>query len=463
MRAKDASTGRLLRVLLVEDSSDDAELLRHALVKFGFEPELERVETGAEMERALQTREWDIVLADYSLPQFDAPSALQLLQRLEIDLPLLIVSGSIAEAASVSTLNSGAHDFIPKGNWARLGPAIRRELRDAERRADARRAETLWKESDERFETAFEFSPNAMAILDARGRFLEVNAAFAQLTGFQGEDVRGRTSGEIGLTTRREPSGVPLPSHSARWQRGELNVRTRAGELRTGICSVASVQFDRQRCLLVGFADITDRKAAEVALARSHAELSEAYDTTLTGWARALELRDAETQGHSARVTGLTVEMARLAGLGDDELVHVRRGALLHDIGKMAIPDAILLKPGALTDEEWVTMRRHPQYAYDMLLPIAFLAPALAIPLAHHERWDGAGYPHGLAGDAIPLPARLFAVVDVWDALCSVRPYKDAWPEDRVIAHIRTLSGTHFDPQAVLLFERALDRKEWAA
>jgi PAS domain S-box-containing protein len=463
MTGHDASTGRLLRVLLVEDSSDDAELLVHALKKLGFEPQFERVETEAEMERALQTRAWDIVLADYSLPQFDAPAAIALLHRLGIELPLLIISGSIGEGAAVSALNSGANDFITKGNWARLGPAIRRELRDAERRTDARRAEALWKESDERFETAFEFSPNAMAILDTRGRFLEVNAAFAELTGFEPEDVHGQTALEIGLLTQGEPAGVSAPFNPARWRRGELNIRTRAGQRRTGICSVASVQFEHQRCFLVGFADITARKAAEVALARSHAELSEAYDTTLIGWARALELRDAETQGHSTRVTGLTVEMARLAGLTAEELVHVRRGALLHDIGKMAIPDAILLKPGALTDDEWVTMRRHPQYAYDMLLPIEFLRPALAIPLSHHERWDGAGYPNGLAGEAIPLPARLFAVVDVWDALCSVRPYKEAWPEERVLGHIRGLSGTHFDALAIALFERALASNVMAA
>jgi HD-GYP domain-containing protein (c-di-GMP phosphodiesterase class II) len=135
----------------------------------------------------------------------------------------------------------------------------------------------------------------------------------------------------------------------------------------------------------------------------------------------------------------------------------VRRGALLHDIGKMGIPDAILLKPDKLTDEEWAIMRQHPTLAYDMLSPIAYLRPALDIPYCHHEKWEGAGYPRGLKGEQIPLAARLFAVVDVWDALRSDRPYRPGWPEDKVREHIRALAGTHFDPEAVELFFKVLN------
>jgi len=455
---------RHLRVLLVEDSSDDEELLRRELVRSGFELEMVRVQTESEMAAAIDAQTWDIVLADYSLPQFDAPAALRVLQERELEIPLLIVSGSVAEGTAVSTLEAGAHDFISKGNWARLRPAIERELRDATERASGRRAEALWKESDERFATAFEFSPNAMAVLDEHGRFLEVNAAFVQLTGYEREEAMGKSSSELGLVDPRAArGGAPAQTNPKRWREEEVTIRTRTGALRTGIRSVALVKFDRQRCILVSFADITLRKAAELALAESHRELGEAYETTLTGWARALELRDAETQGHSARVTDLTVRMARAAGMDDAQLLHVRRGALLHDIGKMAIPDAILLKPGPLSEEEWQTMRRHPQYAYDMLLPITFLASALSIPLCHHERWDGTGYPRGLHGEDIPIEARLFAVVDVWDALSSVRPYKDAWPQDRVLAHIRQLSGSHFDPAAVVLFEQSIQQLTAAA
>jgi putative nucleotidyltransferase with HDIG domain len=187
-------------------------------------------------------------------------------------------------------------------------------------------------------------------------------------------------------------------------------------------------------------------------LQRSNADLARAYDATLEGWSRALDLRDKETEGHSQRVTELTLRLALALGVSQNDLVHVRRGALLHDIGKMGIPDGILLKPGPLSDEEWVIMRRHPTHAYELLSPITYLRPALDIPLYHHEKWDGTGYPHGLAGDQIPLTARLFAVADVWDALRSDRPYRKSWDEDKTRAYLRDQSGLHFDPAVVETF-----------
>lgn len=192
-------------------------------------------------------------------------------------------------------------------------------------------------------------------------------------------------------------------------------------------------------------------------LERSNTNLLLAYDTTIEGWARALDLRDEETEGHSRRVTDMTVRLAERMGVPDDELPHVRRGALLHDIGKMGVPDAILLKPGALAPDEWDVMKRHTTYARELLAPIPFLRPALDIPYAHHERWDGTGYPLGLAGEAIPFAARLFAVVDVYDALTSDRPYRPAWSEADAVAHIREQAGRHFDPAVVAAFLELLD------
>ncbi len=184
-------------------------------------------------------------------------------------------------------------------------------------------------------------------------------------------------------------------------------------------------------------------------LQHSNAELTQAYDATIQGWSRALDLRDNETEGHTQRVTELTTRLGRLFGLSEEELVHVRRGALLHDIGKMGVPDGILLKPGPLTDEEWIVMRKHTTFAFELLSPIHFLQTAVDIPYCHHEKWDGSGYPRGLKGEAIPLAARIFALVDVYDALTSDRPYRKAWPEEKVLDHIRSLAGTHFDPQVV--------------
>jgi len=233
--------------------------------------------------------------------------------------------------------------------------------------------------------------------------------------------VKGRVTGVLELY-RRSPFR-PYPS----W---ELYFETLAGQ--------AAVALDNSS-LLQG-------------LRRANAELLEANEATIEGWAQALELRDRETEGHSRRVTDMTMELARRFGIAGEELDRVRHGALLHDIGKMGIPDAILLKPGPLNEEEFAVMKRHPAIARDLLSRLRFLDRSLDIPYRHHEKWDGSGYPGGLSGGAIPLAARLFAVVDVWDALRSDRPYRAGWPEEKVLAHIASLSGSHFDPEAARAF-----------
>jgi HD-GYP domain-containing protein (c-di-GMP phosphodiesterase class II) len=187
-------------------------------------------------------------------------------------------------------------------------------------------------------------------------------------------------------------------------------------------------------------------------LQRSRNELAIAYDETIEGWSRALDLRDKETDGHSRRVTELTMRIARKMGVPSNQLQHMRRGALLHDIGKVGVPDSILLKPGALTDDEWKIMRLHTVYAFNLLSPIQFLRPAMEIPYCHHEKWDGTGYPRRLKGEQIPVAARIFAVADVWDAIRSDRPYRQAWSHETSLKHIGSLAGTHFDPKVVEQF-----------
>ncbi|NMC54027.1 MAG: PAS domain S-box protein [Chloroflexi bacterium] len=187
-------------------------------------------------------------------------------------------------------------------------------------------------------------------------------------------------------------------------------------------------------------------------LQRSNIELSMAYDATIEGWSRAMDLRDEETEGHTERVTELTMQLARLVGVSEEDLIHIRRGALLHDMGKLGVPDRILLKPGALDEEEWKIMRQHPVYAYNWLSRIPYLVPALDIPYSHHERWDGSGYPRGLKGREIPLAARIFAVVDVWDALSNNRPYRPAWPREKVMRYLQDNAGVLFEPDVVRIF-----------
>ncbi len=189
-------------------------------------------------------------------------------------------------------------------------------------------------------------------------------------------------------------------------------------------------------------------------LQHSNVELTLAYDATIEGWSHALDLRDKETEGHTQRVTEMAMQLARTMGIGMSDLVHMRRGGLLHDIGKMGIPDKILLKADKLTEEEWAIMMKHPAYANEMLSPIQFLRPALDIPYCHHEKWDGSGYPRGLKGEEIPLAARVFAIADVYDALTSDRPYRKAWTKEKSLEHIKAGSGSHFDPAVVEVFLR---------
>ncbi len=184
----------------------------------------------------------------------------------------------------------------------------------------------------------------------------------------------------------------------------------------------------------------------------AHDNLLDAYDKTIEGWSRAMELRDKETEGHTQRVTQLTLRLAEALGMPADQMINIQRGALLHDIGKLGIPDSILHKADRLTDLEWELMRQHPKMAYDMLYPIEYLRPAIDIPYGHHEKWDGTGYPRGLKGEEIPMGARLFAIVDVWDALTSDRPYRAAWPAEKALDYIRGQSGLHFDPHIAELF-----------
>jgi response regulator RpfG family c-di-GMP phosphodiesterase len=227
--------------------------------------------------------------------------------------------------------------------------------------------------------------------------------------------------------------------------------------------ALSGVFQEEDQALIAAFADqaavaidnarlIDDLKSTNEQLAQANENLENAYQATLEGWVRALDLRDKETEGHTQRVTKLTRRLAQRLGVGADELVHLTRGALLHDIGKMGISDTVLLKPGELTEEERAVVRRHPQYAHDMLHPIEFLRPALEIPYCHHERWDGSGYPNGLKGEAIPFAARIFHVVDVWDALVSDRPYHKGLPPDVVREKIKADSGEQFDPRVVDAF-----------
>ncbi len=653
-----------LRILLIEDSEDDALLVLREIQRGGYEVESERVETANAMREALARRPWDLILCDFSLPTFSAPHALELLKESGLDLPFIIASGTIGEESAVSALKAGAHDFIIKGNFARLIPAIQRELKEAEVRRERRERERELEAIalvSSRLRTARTFNEMLARLLDQTLTLLGAESGSIWLydpindlielrpqqdwkdeyfgSSYRpGEGLPGLVIQSGKAIVAREfhhaehiPEGIRnsipvgiggacIPLHTEESIVGVLCIHVtlpreltpgeirvldalaeiggnsihrmhlheqtvkqleRLAALRSIDLAISSV-FDLQvtltfvinevvkqlqadaACVLLikpgaarleyvvgqGFLTpniestslrigegeagraVIERRIVEVPqivntdgslkraqlfvdegfvsyyavpliakgevkgvleifhrsrlnpdrewlnfletlggqtaiaiensmlfqdLQRSNFELAMAYDATIEGWSRALDMRDRETEGHTQRVTDLTLRLARKMGLSEARLILIKRGALLHDIGKMGIPDYILHKPEQLTDEELQVMRTHPQLAYDMLEPIAYLRDALNIPYCHHEKWDGSGYPRGLAGTQIPLEARLFAIIDVWDAITTDRPYRKGWPREEALNYMREQSGKYFDPQLVEIFLQEME------
>jgi putative two-component system response regulator len=233
--------------------------------------------------------------------------------------------------------------------------------------------------------------------------------------------------------------------------------------LKSGADDFISKPFDRfeLRARLIGITRLNRYQKLlqeRENLRTANKRLSDAYEATIEGWSHAMDLRDRETEGHSRRVTELSIKLAKAMGMNDEEIVHLRHGALLHDMGKIGVPDSILHKPDDLTEQEWAIMRQHPRFAFEMLNSIEYLREALEIPYFHHEKWDGTGYPQGLKGEQIPIAARIFAVADVWDALTSNRPYRPAWSREAALTYIQEQSGKHFDPQVVELFFKVIQQ-----
>jgi putative nucleotidyltransferase with HDIG domain len=656
--------GTQLRILLIEDSEDDARLVLREIQRGGYDVEFERIETADAMWAALARQEWDLIVCDFSLPRFSAPNALELLKRSGHDLPFIIVSGTIGEESAVNALKAGAHDFIVKGNFARLIPAIQRELKEVEIRRERherereleaiasvssklRVANTLGEMLPHLLDQALklvEAEAGSIWLYDSTREMIELktqrgwNDEYIGSSYKLGEGIPGlvvklgeaivarefrsdpQVTGENRNQIPKNIGGACVPLHAEdnivgvifinvtlprQLTKGEIRIINALAEiggnsihrmylheqavkqlerlaaLRSIDLAISSVfdlhitltilinevikqlNVDAASVLLIqagsgrleyvagqgfythriettnqrigegnasravitrqivevpelasqtgkfmraqllgdeGFVsyyavplitkgevkgvleifnrsrvnpdrewlDFLETLGGQTAIAiensilfqdlqRSNFELALAYEATIEGWSRALDLRDRETEGHTQRVADLTLKLARKMGLSEERLILIRRGALLHDIGKMGIPDQILLKPEELTEQELEIMRQHPQLAYDMLEPIAYLRDALNIPFCHHEKWDGTGYPRGLSGTQIPLEARLFAIVDVWDALTSDRPYRKAWPRKKALKYIREQSGKYFDPQMVEIFLQEIE------
>jgi PAS domain S-box-containing protein len=307
------------------------------------------------------------------------------------------------------------------------------------------------------FDRLFRFSPDGILIVQQDGHIHQANPAILWMFGM---DDRMLKTEQLNIFDRLVESDKEVFSSCLEMilknyvpsTRMEANFSRKDGTYFPAEVAFGAFSTGFQPTAQIIIHDITDYKTAEEHSMQTHMELEMSYTATLNGWSRALELRDRETQGHSQRVTDKSIEIALKVGVKMEQIIHVRHGALLHDIGKMAIPDSILFKPGPLSTYERHVMEQHPTYAYNLLAPIKYLKPALCIPYSHHERWDGTGYPQGLGGESIPMEARIFSIVDVWDALTSDRPYRTAWPEEKAREYMWENRSTQFDPQLIEVF-----------
>lgn len=323
-------------------------------------------------------------------------------------------------------------------------------------------AEDALRQSEERYRNLVESINDWVVELDTRGNYIYVGPQVHTILGRTPPEVLGKNFTAFMPHREALRVGRIFREHLEKKEPFltlEITCMHRDGH--PVILETNGIPFFDEDGQLQGFRginrDITARRQADELLKQANWNLSRAYEATLEGWSRALELRELETAGHSQRVVSMTLQLARKLGVPEGDLPHIRRGALLHDIGKMGIPDKILQKPGPLTEEEWVIMRMHPVYAHALLSPIPFLRQALDIPYCHHERWDGNGYPRGLRGWEIPLAARIFSVVDAWDALTSARPYRPAWKDKKAQELLLEESGNRYDPVVVEAFLDILD------
>lgn len=446
-----------IHILLIEDEDPHAELIQRAFEDQAPQFYIYRVKLLAEAKAYIAKQEVDLIIADWRLPDGES---MELLPSHHDPLytPIILMTSYGNEKIAVEALKSGAVDYVVKSPESMLDMphSAEKAIEQSRSRVERDYMQKALLESEAQFRLLAENASDMIVRLSTDGSMSYVSPASKTILGYEPEELHKTIifdyiyEDDLAWVKASFENTIQKPSFTIAYR-----AKHKDGHF-VWLESSARAIFDKNTNQIIEFQtasrDITERKKAEEELQLAHNNLQEAYEKTIEGWVRALDLRDKETEGHTQRVTELTLRLASRLGFSDEELVHLKRGALLHDMGKMAIPDGILQKPDTLTEDEWTIMRQHPVYAYEMLLNIAYLRPALDIPYYHHERWNGSGYPKGLKGEEIPLAARLFAIVDVWDALCSDRIYRKKEPPEKVATYLRDNSGILFDKQLVEVF-----------
>ena len=443
------------KILIADDNPSIREYLNGLLMNDDFE--LVFAEDGAQAFELVQSTYPDLILLDVMMPKMNGVEVCRLIRqdpRLA-EMPIIMITALDDRNSRLQGLQAGADDFISKPFdaqelLARINTITRL---NRYRRLNEERA---------KFEQLVKFSPDGILILNSEGDILMANPAFKRMASAASEEVQNQR-----IENFLDPTDVvQVHLKLAEMFSGRLETLRLESTLRhskgTGIpveVHTSLTQWEDGQAAQLIMHDITNRKQSEKKLHQAHEELKAAYNATIEGWAQTLELRDIETAGHSRRVTDYAMKLAQQMGFTGEALNDFYRGATLHDIGKIGIPDSILLKPDRLTETEMNLMRQHTQYAFKVLSNVGFSGPVVDIPHYHHEKWDGSGYPEGLKGEEIPLAARVFAIVDVWDALSSDRPYRPAWTNEKVLDYLWEESGKHFDPEVVKTFLELLQKE----
>ena len=446
-----------LRILIVEDSEDDTLLIIRNLKKGGYSPVYERVETTAAMKKALQEKQWDIILCDYKMPEFDAPSAIALLKEANIDIPLIIVSGTMGEETAVECMRLGAQDYIMKGNLFRLCPAIARELKDVEvknrqKQTESQREAVLeaLRQSEEKYRSILETIQEGYFEVDFAGNFTFFNDSLCRNLGYSKEELMGMNNRQY---TDKEHSKKLFQTFNKVYNTGEptegfdWQIIRKDGTKRSIEASV-SLQKDSSG-KPTGFRgiarDVTERKQAEEKLLLTLESLRKAFGTIIKVMVSAVEMRDPYTSGHQIRSADLARAIATEMGLPQDKINGIRLAGSIHDIGKLSIPAEILSKPSKLTNIEFSLIKEHSRVGYEMLKDVESPWPLAQIVYQHHERIDGSGYPKNLKGDEIIIEASIMAVADVVEAMASHRPYRPALGIKAALEEIKKNKGILYD------------------
>jgi PAS domain S-box-containing protein/putative nucleotidyltransferase with HDIG domain len=448
----------IVHILLIEDDPAHAELIQRAFEDRGDNTNLITAYNLSEAREHLKNFNPSLIIADWRLPDGDSSELLHDDEEDKPKIPIIIMTSYGSERNAVDVIKSGALDYIVKSSESMTDmPHIaERAIQQWKTMQEKEEMQVTLAEREAQFRLLAENSSDMISRHDTAGTFIYVSPACRTILGYEPDELIDTFLTQLvhSEDTAQISELLAAPDGNDITVTVDYRARHKNGEY-IWIGTTARPFFDEtnnRQEFQASSRNITERKEAEEALQRAHADLQEAYDKTIEGWVRALDLRDKETEGHTQRVTEMAVKLAKVLECTDDEIIHIRRGALLHDMGKMGIPDEILQKPGPLTDVEWGIMRRHPELAHQMLSKIKYLEEAIIIPYYHHERWDGSGYPHKLKGEDIPLHARLFAVVDVWDALSSDRPYRKKMPKGEVMEYLQRESGHLFDPRVVEKF-----------